>query len=108
MKRGRPVKSEIRQNIVDILQYLGPSYGYHIYKVYSALFAECTKEVLYYHLRKGLKTGEFIVKEVKREEGSFSWGPVVEKIYYALGPDAMPRVNSKIKEYVENMQKKVL
>jgi len=99
--RGRPVKSEIRQNIVDILNNLKKGYGYEIYKIYIAIFPKCTREVIYYHLKKGLDTGEFIIKQTKQEKGNFSWGPIVEKTFYSLGPKAAPRVNKRVKDHLK-------
>ena len=32
--RGRPVKSAIRQNIIEILNFIKRGYGYEIYKIY--------------------------------------------------------------------------
>jgi hypothetical protein len=98
MPRGRPVKSEIRQNVVDILHYMKKGYGYDIYRTYVKVFPRCTLEVIYYHLKKGVSLGEFTIQQVKQEQGNFSWGPMVEKTYYALGPNAKPRVNERIRE----------
>ncbi|MBW3022873.1 hypothetical protein KY308_02120 [Candidatus Woesearchaeota archaeon] len=105
-RRGRPVKSQIRQNIVEILHFLGEGYGYDIYKVYMEVFPKCTQKSIYYHLKKGLVTGEFIIKRVEKEKGDFSWGGEVEKTYYALGPKASPQADSKVKEAVEEYVKK--
>lgn len=99
--RGRPVKSEIRQNIIDILYHSGPLYGYRIYRIYIDIFPGITMRSVYYHLSKGVKTEELKVKEVKREKGDYSWGTEVEKIYYTLGEKANPRENSRIKEYLK-------
>ena len=96
--RGRPAKSEIRQNVVDILGYMNHGYGYEIYKVYLEVFPKCTLEVLYYHLRKGVSLGEFEILKIKQEKGRYSWGPVVEKKYYKLGAKAVPRKNQLIKK----------
>ncbi|MEM4336841.1 MAG: hypothetical protein QXG86_02440 [Candidatus Woesearchaeota archaeon] len=101
MKRGRPVKSIIRQNIVDILYFLGEGYGYDIYKIYLSVFPKCAQKSIYYHLKKGVETGEFIVKKIEKEKGNFSWGSEVEKTYYALGPKASPRAEQRVKEEVE-------
>jgi hypothetical protein len=98
MPRGRPVKSEIRQNIVDILQYMKSGYGYDIYRHYVKVFPRCTIEVIYYHLKKGVTLDLFKVEKVRQEEGEFSWGPIVEKTYYMLGPEAKPRHNQRIRE----------
>jgi hypothetical protein len=32
MRKGRPIKSEIRQNMVEILKDVKKAYGYEIYK----------------------------------------------------------------------------
>ena len=42
MKKGRPVRSEIRQNIVEILHFIKKAYGYEIYKIYVAIFPKVT------------------------------------------------------------------
>lgn len=106
MARGRPVQSAIRQNIVEILYFLEQGYGYEIYKIYIAVFPKCTLRSIHYHLKKGLLTNEFNIKEVKQEKGEFSWGGTVEKIYYELGSEASPKINEKVKEYLEKMKKK--
>jgi len=103
--RGRPVKSQIRQNIVEILNFLGEGYGYGIYKIYSEIFSKCAQKSIYYHLKKGISTGEFIVKKIEKEKGDFSWGTEVEKTYYALGPKALPKEDPKVKEEVEKYVK---
>ena len=105
MHRGRPIKSEIRQNIIDILYYLKSGYGYEIFKIYRSLFPKCTNEVIYYHLKKGVILNEFVVDRVEQEKGKFSWGPVSEKIYYKNGPEAKPRMNKKTKEFIEKLKK---
>ncbi|MEK6886309.1 MAG: hypothetical protein AABW88_00605 [Nanoarchaeota archaeon] len=99
MGRGRPVKSAIRQNIVEILNVRGDMYGYDIFRVYKEIFPSITLRSIYYHLKKGISTGEFIVKEVRKEKGNFSWGGETEKTYYALGPKAMAKGDSKVKDY---------
>jgi len=104
MKRGRPVKSQIRQNIVEILAVIGEGYGYDIYKIYRAVFPKCTQKSIYYHLKKGLSTGEFIVKKIEKEKGDYSWGGEAEKIYYALGPKASPKGDPRINEYLEKQK----
>jgi hypothetical protein len=101
MKRGRPIKSEIRDNIIEILHYLGSSYGYRIAKIYLQLFPSCTREVIYYHLKKGVSLGEIELKEVKLEKGEYSWGSEVEKVYYTVGPKASPKGDDRIRQFVE-------
>ena len=102
--RGRPVKSEIRQNIVEILNVIGSAYGYLIHKYYNELFPACTREVVYYNLRKGAKLGEFELAEIKQEKGEYSWGTIVEKKYYKLGPNASPRGNPRVKEFFDKLK----
>ena len=106
MKKGRPIKSEIRQNIVEILHYIQKAYGYEIYKVYVSIFPKVTLRSIYYHLRKGIDLGEFQIAKIEKEKGDYSWGSEAEKIYYSLGSNAKPVGNDRVKEYVENKQKK--
>ena len=103
--RGRPVKSEVRQNIIEILNVTGPAYGYRIHKWYNELFPACTRENIYYNLRKGVKLDEFELTEVKMEKGEYSWGSVVEKKYYKIGPKAVPRNDSKVKDFFDKLKK---
>jgi hypothetical protein len=100
MKRGRPAKSQIRQNVVEILHYLGEGYGYQLAKLYNEIFPEVTMRSIYYHLRKGTETKEILLHKIKREEGEFSWGPTVEKIYYTLGEKANPKGDIRVKDYI--------
>ena len=102
MPKGRPVKSEIRQNIVEILYFMKQGYGYEIYKVYVAIFPKVTMRSIYYHLRKGVDLNEFKISKIEREKGDYSWGGEAEKIYYSLGDNAKPLVNEKVKEYFES------
>ena len=73
--------------------------GYDIYKVYLQIFPKCTREVVYYHLKKGISTGEFELEEVRQEKGNFSWGSFVEKKYYKLGSSALPANDSRVKDF---------
>lgn len=99
MKRGRPIGSLVRQNVVELLAVLGKAYGYTLHKAYLEIFPACTREVIYYHLKQGAKLGEFEVNEIKQEKGNYSWGTVVEKTYYKLGPKAMPKGDMRVKEW---------
>lgn len=101
MVRGRPVKSIIRQNIVEILYFMKEGYGYDIYRAYRDLFPAVTMRSIYYHLNKGVETGEFKIKEVKKEEGNFSWGSTVTKTYYALGSKAKATMKEEVKKYFD-------
>lgn len=96
--KGRPPQSEIRQNMIELLHYLGSDYGYQICKNYFKVFPPVTRRVIYYHLKKGLDLGEFAIDRVEKEQGEYSWGTMAEKIYYKLGKKAKPRGNPAIKE----------
>ena len=98
-KRGRPVKSQIRQNMVEILFYMKKAYGYEIYKAYVKIFPRITLRSIYYHLRKGIVIEEFKILNIEKEKGDYSWGTEAEKIYYGLGPGAKPSGNDRVKEY---------
>lgn len=104
MQRGRPVKSEIRQNIIEILAVVGKAYGYLIHKWYNQIFPQCTRENVYYNLRKGVVLGELKIDEIKQEKGDYSWGTIVEKKYYALGPNAKPKGEQRVKEFFEKQK----
>ncbi len=101
MPRGRPIKSEIRQNIVEILYFMKRGYGYEIYKAYINIFPKVTMRSIYYHLKKGTDLGEFKVDKIEKEKGNYSWGGEAEKIYYALGDKAKAVGNDRAREYFE-------
>jgi hypothetical protein len=103
--RGRPSKSRIRQNIIEILFYLGEGYGYQLSKLYQEIFSQVTQRSIYYQLRKGLQTKEIAIHEIKKELGDISWATSVEKVVYTLGPDADPKGSTRIKEYIEHWKK---
>jgi len=102
VRKGRPVRSEIRQNIVEILNFMKEGYGYEIYKVYVAIFPKVTMRSIYYHLKKGVSLEEFKVSKIERTKGDYSWGGEAEKIYYALGEKAKPILDEKVKEYFDS------
>ena len=105
MKRGRPVKSVIRQNVIEILHHLGQGYGYQIAKIYNEIFPEVTQRSIYYHLRKGIVTKEISVHKVEAEKGEYSWGPMVEKVYYQLDIAASPKGEVRVKEFLRKFKK---
>ncbi|MBT4824742.1 hypothetical protein HN695_04265 [Candidatus Woesearchaeota archaeon] len=100
-KRGRPTKSPIRQNIVELLFVKGKAFGYELAKEYNQIFPKCTARVIYYHLKKGATLGEFKIHKIIKEEGNFSWGSTVERIYYELGDKAAPQVSDPVKKFFE-------
>lgn len=105
MKRGRPVFSQVRANMVEILYVKGRAYGYELAKIYLDIYPKVTKRLFYYHLKKGLSLGEFVVEKVEKEEGEYSWGTVAEKIYYSLGENAEPRGDERVKDYFDEIAK---
>ena len=104
MQRGRPIKSKIRQNILEILFHLGSGYGYQICKIYNEIFPPVTQRSIYYHLRKGLQTKEIAISKIEQEQGNFSWGPSVEKTYYELGRNSHPLREKRVKEYLQSLK----
>ena len=105
MVRGRPIGSPIRQNIIEILFYLKKGYGYQIAKIYNEIFPEVTQRSVYYHLRKGVQIKEIHINQIKVEKGDFSWGSVVEKIYYTLGDAAQPKCDNRVREFLKDFKK---
>lgn len=99
--RGRPVFSKIRQNIVELLHYMGKGYGYEVYQAYVDLFPKVTMRSVYYQLRKGVILGELEIESVRVEQGDYSWGADAEKTYYKLGKNAKPIGEERIKLYIE-------
>jgi len=105
MKRGRPFSSIIRQNLIEILNLAGKAYGYQLHKIYIELFPPVTREVVYYNLKIGVRLGEFEIAEIKQEKGDYSWGGTVEKIYYSLGPKAIPKGEERVRNWFESRKK---
>ena len=101
MPRGRPVKSKIRENIIEILYFLGEGYAYQIHKIYIDIFPAVTSRSIYYHLKKGSDLNEFKVKSIRKEKGNYSWGDKAEKIYYVLGPAASAKLHPAVKAYFD-------
>ncbi len=101
MRRGRPPKSMVRQNIVELIYFLKRSSGYDIYKVYREIFPQVTLRNIYYHLKKGLSLGEFEIESIKKVKGSCSWGSETEKIFYKLGKNAHPAGDPRVKKFLE-------
>ncbi|MFC1727938.1 hypothetical protein ACFLZ7_00550 [Nanoarchaeota archaeon] len=99
--RGRPVKSPIRQNIIEILHFIKRGYGYEIYKIYIQVFPKVTMRSIYYHLKKGTSLDEFKIEKIEKTKGDFSWGSEVEKKIYTLGPNAKPKADPRVKEVLK-------
>jgi hypothetical protein len=98
-QRGRPVKSQIRQNIIELLAVMKKSYGYTITRAYMQIFPEVHPRSIYYHLKKGVETGEIEIDEIREEKGEFSWGSRVEKTYYRVGKIAVVKGDERVKQH---------
>lgn len=103
---GRPLKSEIRQNLVEILFFKKKAFGYELHKIYNKIFPKCTSRVVYYHLRKGAQMNIFKITEIISERGDFSWGYAAERIYYELGHNAAPIMDERVKIFFDNLKSK--
>ncbi len=101
MGRGRPPKSMVRQNIIELMYVLKRSSGYDIYKVYREVFPQVTLRSIYYHLKKGLALGEFEIESIRNVKGACSWGSQTEKIFYRLGKNANPTGDPRVKRFLE-------
>lgn len=101
MARGRPTKSKVRQNLVNMLHILREGYGYDLYRHYRELFNPVTMRVVYYHLKKGAELGEFQLHKITKERGKFSWGEETRKSYYRLGPEAKPEAVASLKDHFD-------
>jgi hypothetical protein len=89
MNRGRPLGSEVRQNLIELLFVKGKGYGYQIHKWYIKKFPAVSQRVIYYNLKKGVEIEEFQVETI-RTKGEFSWGSSSERNYFKLGKKARP------------------
>ncbi len=98
MIRGRPVRSEIRENIVSILSSKSPCYGYEIFKIHCRDFFPCTREVIYYNLKKGVELGIFRIVKISSEKGDFSWGDTAEKTFYEVVKSESVGVSGRVKK----------
>jgi hypothetical protein len=98
--RGRKSGSKIRSNISSLILHMGKSYGYQIYKAYIEVFEKVHMRSIYYHLKKGVINQEFVVEEIKKEKGNYTWGSETERIYYSAGPniDARSLTKDQIKK----------
>lgn len=101
--RGRPIKSLIRERMQQIVDALGVSYGYEIYKVYEGAFSPIDLRSMYYHLRKGVELDEFALVGMKEEKGAFTWGDFSLRRYYVLGPAAEEKANDDLHIIVKTL-----
>ena len=78
--------NEVRRRIATILFKIKYGYGYQLLKYYRKVFGNISTRTFYYNLNKGEKTKEFVIVDIKRVNGSFTWGDSAQRIYYMLGP----------------------
>jgi len=104
-KQGRPIGSKVRQNIVEIIYFYKQLHGYDLSKIYMELYHPVTMRLIYYHLKKGLDTGEFKIYKINKTTGKYSWGTTSENIQYELGPKANPMIEPHVKIYWEKNKK---
>lgn len=90
MKRGRPIRSIVRQNIVEILSTLKVGYGYGIYKEYLKHYPKTTSRNIYYHLKKGVHLKELEITKKDKLNKASSWGYNNKVTFYKLGINAKP------------------
>jgi hypothetical protein len=89
--------------MVELLFALKEAYGYQLYEHYIRVFPKVTRRLIYYHLAKGVESGEIEPLETRKEEGDYTWGSMAEKIYYKVGSKARPRGDLRVERYVEEM-----
>ncbi len=106
MALGRPIGSEIRQNILKIIGIMGRAHGYEIYKHYNNIFPAVHIRSIYYHLKKATSISEVEIIEIKLEEGDYSWGKSAEKIYYSLGKNANVSDLAVTRDYFKSIARK--
>lgn len=100
---GRPVKSLIRERMQQVVDALGASYGYEIFKVYREAFAPISVRSMYYHLNKGISIGEFEAIGEKKEKGIYTWGDLTMRKYYILGPSATEKADNDLHNVIKSL-----
>ncbi len=106
-KRGRKVGSPIRENITELLYFLGEGWGYDLSKKYMSIFGRTSMRSIYYHLSKGVEIGEFKVKRVDQVEGDYSWGPKAQRTVFTLGPNSRPKGDPNVRNKIFSVLKNV-
>lgn len=103
--RGRPAFSPIRNNLVELLFFVGTGYGYELYKKYVQIFHSTTMRSIYYHLNKGVELGVFKIEKVESIKGDYSWGEGVRRVVFTLGENAKPKGDSRILKRLKAVEK---
>ena len=97
-KRGRSLGSPIRDNLIELLHFIGPSYGYSLFKNYKKVWGNVSLRSIYHHLSKGVDLGLFEVKGVEKAKGEYSWGSGVQRTVYKLSSGTVAKKDPIIKE----------
>jgi len=100
-KRGRSLGSPIRDNLIELLYFLGPSYGYDLYKKYKKIWGNVSLRSIYHHLAKGIDLGIFEIDGIQKVEGKYSWGTGVQRTLYKLSSNAQPKKDPAVKAALE-------
>ena len=103
--RGRPAFSPIRNNLVELLFFVGEGYGYELYKKYIRVFHKTTMRSVYYHLNKGVELGVFKIEKVENIPGSYSWGEGVRRVIFTLGKNAEPTKDTRVLKRLNVVEK---
>ena len=103
MKRGRPLKSLVREHLKEILFLGGAMTAYEAHKHYIRLFAATTQRNVYYQLEKGVLLNYFEVDQIKDEEGNYSWGGLARKTYYRLAKNIKPNFSKDVYKYFKTL-----
>ena len=101
--KGRPFKSNTRQNIEKILATMGMGYGYLVYKIYRKAYEKTSLRNIYYHLHTGVKLGEFIEIGSEEGKGDYTWGGKTERKIYTRGPNASQEKDPKAEEVMKEL-----
>ena len=103
--RGRPAFSPIRDNLVELLFFVGKGYGYELYKKYIQVFHKTTMRSIYYHLNKGVELGVFKIDKVENIPGDYSWGEGVRRVVFALDEKAEPKKDTRVLKRLKEISK---
>jgi hypothetical protein len=103
-KLGRKPKSQIRDDIIELLYHIKEAYGYELYKKYCKVYdKKVSIRSIYYHLNKGVELGVFNLKEIRDVKGDFSWGSGAKQVIFQLGANANPKGIKEVYNKLQNI-----
>ena len=104
-KLGRKPKSDIRDEMVELLYFMKEAYGYELYKKYCKVYdKKISMRSVYYHLNKGVELGIFNLKEIRDVKGDFSWGSGVKQVIFQLGSNAQPKISKDVMDKINALK----